>query len=289
MFENGFFAEGFVWLCPKDTSEPSVSIPFVGFCGDWNAPPVFSGAPNSNARAFYTQYAFSYLEMDYRTALYALGSSAYYEEDTARRDLISISPNGDGWGDFFALQLTPQRNAKDIGIRIYAKDTGEVVYEEFEMGSVRKGHYISDDEGVSNYNVHYLWDGSDASEWFYMMPDGVYTVDVVSLLDWGGENVWSMDFTVDTVKPVIDDVFVEQTADGRRLLHVKASDDKTCIQYLGVYTSESDVGSPCTPRAAQAAPSCEAVFDISDVTSDHVYLEVADFAFNLTIAKINIG
>ncbi len=288
IFKNGFFAEGFVWLNPLNETEYSaISVPYVGFCGDWNKPPVFSGEPN-NSKAFYTQYAFSYLKLDESVKMYAIGSSAYYDTDEARADLISISPNNDGWGDYIALQLTPQRNVLDLAIKIKAKSTGEIVYEEYNMGAMTKGYFISEDEGFNKYNIHYLWDGSDTSDLFYIMPDGIYTMELTCSLEWGGFNTWSMDFIVDTVKPSAEDIYIEKR-DNKSYLKMNISDNATCIQYFGLYNSTNDIIEPLTPRANEAESKYSIEIDITDIDKNStIYMEIADFAFNLNIIRLEL-
>ena len=35
-FKNGFFVDGFVFLESTDKAEPTLSLPFVSFNGDWS-------------------------------------------------------------------------------------------------------------------------------------------------------------------------------------------------------------------------------------------------------------
>ena len=43
-YPNGGYVEGFVYLTNADEENVDLSLPFMGFCGDWTEPPVFDDA-----------------------------------------------------------------------------------------------------------------------------------------------------------------------------------------------------------------------------------------------------
>lgn len=283
IFKNGFFAEGFVWLTAEDGS--SLSVPYVGYCGDWSAPPVFDGRVNTDDDCFYTQNAFSYAMIEGDNYMYNLGCSLFLKDDKVNSSVIAISPDGDGHGDYIALALTPLRNIADMEIVIESED-GETVLYEPELGHAVKSYYNKGSEGVNNLSLHYLWSGADIKNILYTMPDGKYRLSVYTETESGRSiGSWTMQFTVDTVDPVLEEAYLTRE-NGRLYLNVTVSDN-LYLQYAGPYTAKGDLSEPYTPAALDAVSEISLKFDITEAKDVlYIYFDIADFALNINTSRL---
>lgn len=283
IFKNGFFAEGFVWLTAEDGS--SLSVPYVGYCGDWSAPPVFGGRVNTDDDCFYTQNAFSYVMVEDDNYTYNLGCSLFLEDDEVNSSVIAISPDGDGHGDYIALALTPLRNIADMEVVIESED-GETVLDEPELGHAVKSYYNKESEGINYLSLHYLWSGTDMKNAFYTMPDGKYRLSVYTETESGRDiGSWSMQFTVDTVDPVLEEAYLTQE-NGKLYLNVTVSDN-LYLQYAGPYTADGDLSEPYKPAALDAVSEISLKFDITGAKDEpYIYFDAADFALNIKTQRL---
>lgn len=286
IFTNGFFAEGFVWLTSEDGS--SLSLPYVGYCGDWSTPPVFDGKVNSDKRCFYTQNAFSYAQVGGEQYMYDLGCSLFLENDTVNHSVIAISPDGDRCGDYIALSLTPLRNIVDMKIVIESED-GETVLDESELGHAVKAYYNPRTGDIPSFNLHYLWNGTDINNALYAMPDGKYKLTVMTDTESGhASGKWSMMFTVDTVDPVLEEIYITRGG-GRLYLNVTVSDNQY-LQYAGPYTARGDVAEAYKPAAADAVSRKTLKFDITEAEREpYIYFDIADFALNIKTLRLSLN
>jgi lactocepin len=288
IFKNGFFAEGFVQLTPADGGQ-TLSLPYVGYCGDWSDPPVIDGKVNSDEDCFYTQYAFSYALVDGDNYMYNLGCSLFLEADKVNSSAIAISPDGDGSGDYIALALTPLRNIADMSVKIISED-GEVVHDESELGHAVKSYYDAGTGDVNNLMLHYLWDGTDIKNVFYSMPDGKYKLTVYTETESGhNSGEWSMSFTVDTVDPAFDEVYLTHGENGELYLNVTISDNGY-LQYAVPYTAEGNLDESYKPAAKDAVSETSLSFDITDAADNgYIYFDIADYALNIKTLQLMLG
>lgn len=285
-FKNGFFAEGYIWLRSADSLHNDVSLPYVGFCGDWNDAPALEGAVNSRVGCFYTQRAVSYIETANGYLLYTAGCSAYISGDIVNPALVMISPNGDGCGDYIAVAARPLRNISSITVTVRAAD-GELVCEDSYSGHIVKAYYNDGSSDLTQYIMNFIWNGSDYLNYFYKMPDGEYILTLSYVTESGGEGEWSMTFYSDTVFPTLDKAWTERGKNGEKLLHVEISDDNA-LQYIVVYDAEGLKQTYAIP-ALEAESALTAVFDVSGAAGDYVYIDIVDYAMNVTTVRAEIG
>lgn len=283
VFKNGFFAEGFVWLTAADGR--MLSVPYVGYCGDWSAPPVFEGKVNDDSHCFYTQKALSYALIGKDNYTYNLGCSMFREADAVNGSVVAISPDGDSRGDYIALALAPLRNIADMQIVIESED-GEIVFDAPELGHAVKSYYNEDSDGVNLLSLHYIWNGADLNNASYSMPDGKYRLFVYTETESGRDlGSWSMQFSVDTADPVLDEAYLTRD-NGRLYLNVSISDN-LYLQYAGPYTAEGDLSDPYAPAALDAVPEITLKFDITGAEDEkYIYFDIADFAMNIKTLRL---
>jgi len=289
IFKNGFFVEGYVWLTPVDDEEGVLSIPYIGYVGEWDLIPVFEGTVNEKSDdSLYTQYAFSTLRESGRIYKYYLGRNIFNLSEETNQNLILISPNGDRRADSIALELSPQRSVSEMIIEVFSDD-GEKVSEIDIPIYVKKTFYVDDESDLYVYDMGIVWNGSDISNSEYHMKDGKYTLVIKSKIE-NGEHYqeWSFDFAVDTVYPTLNDIYLKKT-DGKTYLCVEASDNYA-LQCVNAYLGNENYGEPYCPPAPYAKSSLTVEIDITDAADkDYIYLELIDFAMNMVTERVIVS
>lgn len=242
VFTNGFFVDGFITLSGAENC-CDISIPIVGFHGDWTASPIFA-TPEYG----YTSYALSSTEigslrsnwdfgkilkiiLDYVTTApinspspfrddYVKAMNAAFAEADAAgefdeagadamRDTAYMSPNNDGIADNIGYCTALLRDAAvyDVTVR---DESGTVV--------------VSSDEPYSTNAVsYYIYGGLDE---MLELKDGAYTGALSAhILYPGAENspqTLEFPFVVDTKAPEVTQKTVQEN--GRTILELTVSD-----------------------------------------------------------------
>ena len=159
-FENGMYVEGFLKLISSNDAQCDLSIPFLGFYGDWTAAPMLDYTAfeiskfqqdasidddeKPQASVYATQAFASYYNETY---IVPMGSYVYllsdYDQDTnpmyANEDYCAVSRYNEyfGEGDAENYMTTTRvqavyagllRNARKVNYRLYNEQTGELIY-----------------------------------------------------------------------------------------------------------------------------------------------------------------
>ncbi|MCL2788274.1 MAG: S8 family serine peptidase [Micrococcales bacterium] len=218
VFRNGLFLDGYVFFDARSPATEAVSIPFMGFRGDWNASPALdpmtayqdrTGKPVTDID--YPTYHVSALATLAGTAERVVGANAYQGTawagyratnsvspartflDTQRSNgnltaaKTAFSPNGDGQWDIVYANLAVLRDVKALEVLI-RDSSGAVVktlgpdYEFFELltGDGNGTQQIAATYGTK-YQRKMAWDGTDASG--ARVPDGSYVFEVRGVLE----------------------------------------------------------------------------------------------------------
>ena len=231
-FENGAFVEGFIYLTCEGGQD--LSLPFMGFYGDWTDAPVFDdawwyensfwGAAPANGIADGSQY--------FHTAWTSIGGTDWVlgfnpysgtmadENGNVIYDNSHnvISPNGDGMIDgIMELYVSLLRNAKEMTITY---SVGDEILHQDAFGNVAKTMYNS----AYGQIVPWLHSWYGAPWDFAGVADGT-TVDVTieGYVDYGtgGKHSISFPVTVDTSAPVATGLAQGTTDDGTNYLVVQ--------------------------------------------------------------------
>lgn len=191
LFDNGYYVDGFVEFVDEDGGAPTLSVPFAGFNGDWNEPPIIDGLStfgldDDQAAA---------VEAEYGPSFY--GESGFVSEyivagDTvipAYNDLMEI-PGREGVYYPYSTQifngLIPHlsflRNAEEVNYTIL-DENGE------QLRTLYTQDYVGADifdqgratfyTGVENAN----WDGTINEE---LADEGVYYLEVAARANFEG-------------------------------------------------------------------------------------------------------
>ncbi|WP_243414859.1 S8 family serine peptidase [Sporosalibacterium faouarense] len=212
IYPNGTFVEGFVRLVDmNDGSNPELSIPYLGFYGEWDEVPIIDTSIYENDISFYEITCMVDGEG------YFLGQKL---DGTYDESKIAISPDGDGWFDSANSVLSFLRNAKEVEVRILDEE-GNPLRTVYKENDVRKNYYDGGNGTTYNYKPQYLWDAKVNNK---VVEDGQYYYEVLTKADYPNAEWQSVEFPiiVDTVDPVIDTVDYTNGAD---TLAVTASDE----------------------------------------------------------------
>ncbi len=232
-YENGIYVEGFVYA--KNAEGEDLSLPFLGFYGDWTAAPImdtafwtdqffmdanYQGLPTGN------QY-FNVVWTDLGGNDYVLGYNPYTgtnENYDANKHNV-LSPNGDGVLDSIAeLYVSLMRNARTLDFTFTDAATGEVLFESSDVYA-RKSSYVSAYGQIIPYvysNYHYLYNFTDANGNLLknntrlnltVAATGDYDVHTEDL---NGDS-WSIPVLIDTQAPVLVAVKPTVSAEGNFL------------------------------------------------------------------------
>ena len=209
VFQNGFFVEGYVYL--HSDSSPDISIPFMGFYGDWTAAPIFTGIKYNGGETEYSE-----------TQLFGVsdgGAGALnYSADDGTAYVSSVNAND--------LYIYPDniRNIKRMEFWVIDKSSGEQKTNTYRINNLSK----KSDKPAANtmpggsVGVKNLLSG---------LADGEYIMRIKAELDYkGAVQTYDIKFTVDSESPRIEDSYIE-TDNGKSTLYIKGGDNsgKTAV------------------------------------------------------------
>ena len=209
VFQNGFFVEGYVYL--HSDSSPDISIPFMGFYGDWTAAPIFTDIKYNGSGMEYSD-----------TQLFGVGdggaSALNYSADDGTAYVSSVNAND--------LYIYPDniRNIKRMEFWVIDKSSGEQKTNTYRINNLSK----KSDKPAANtmpggsVGVKNLLSG---------LADGEYIMRIKAELDYkGAVQTYDIKFTVDSESPRIEDSYIE-TDNGKSTLYIKSGDNsgKTAV------------------------------------------------------------
>jgi lactocepin len=220
------FVEGYMHFASEDSGEPSLSVPFMGFYGDWGKESI-ADEPNysDNSKALVgTTGLMTYL----KGKKGYLGAEEKDDQTYINKNKVAFSPNADGLKDNVLPAIYMLRNS--IELKAQVLDNG---------GNVIKDLYVSPKtvkNTVEDYNegkhATYLnganWDGTvynSSTGKNETVKDGEYTIRITNSMDIKGskEQVLDLPINLDTVKPKIKINGVEKYKDAKDVTHYKLS------------------------------------------------------------------
>ncbi len=256
-YPNGAYMEGFVFVeNTTDETAPELSLPFLGFYGNWTDASVLDKAawyevaaadPNGYPpySVMYHQAASDvYIGGEYINS-FLLGANVLTDSDVPfQTKNFVISPNDDGWFDTLSVMGVGQLRNADLVTYSIADENGEEIYH-WESKQNFKSYYHS---GYQQAVAAYMFYGYNAPEFEgtdaegNVLPSGT-TVNVSITADLiagdGSEdydlenNTWTFPLTIDTEEPAFEG-YRHVVEDGRIYLEGVVSDDVSAMQ-VSVY------------------------------------------------------
>ncbi|WP_369902117.1 S8 family serine peptidase [Bacillus manliponensis] len=188
--KNGYFVEGFITLKneSQDAALPDISVPYVGFKGDWNAPPVLDATRFDPTLSYYGYSGF----VDERNVF--IGKSYLTNEYSIEK--LAFSPNGDSQKESIAPVLQFLRNSKTVEYSI--TDTNGDTLRKLRTDKEQR----KNDSTYTFEPTYTRWDGKVNNK---LVADGLYYYTIKTQVDNPGEPQQVVKFPVfvDTTKPVI--------------------------------------------------------------------------------------
>jgi len=190
---NGYFVEGFITLTSDDQNNPlpNISVPYVGFKGDWSKPPILDNMIYD---------ANSY--MGYSGMVDDQGYYLGYNPFTKKynKNLIAISPNGDGENEAIAPVLDFLRNSKIVEYAITDKD-GKTL-RKLRTDNYQRKNYVAAKTPYSYKPYYTEWDGYLNNK---VAADGTYIYQIKTQVDLPGkpQQVVKIPVIVDNTAPVV--------------------------------------------------------------------------------------
>ena len=311
-WENGGYVNGYIYLYNANEEGEIIdelSLPYLGFYGDWTQAPVFdtaywydnsfwnyapaTGLPEGD---MYWHIPWMYLG----NTEWVPGFNPYTNESLDENGKLIydpahnvVSPNGDGYLDYLDdLYLSLLRNAKTLTMT-WSVD-GEAVYTEVTTNNSKTMFIPNYGQVVPWIYSWYGWGLYDfTDENGDVLPSGtevLLTIDAEVDYGDGGEHSIEIPFTVDTEAgmPVAARVLVDDL--GSRYLELQLTDDvAVAAAFLIDYETEETLsGLADLDMEKQADGSYLAYFDITNL-GDHFYVGVCDYGTNEAYYELDLS
>ena len=304
-YPNGGYVEGYTFLDACNAQGTDLSLPYLGFYGNWTDAPLFDG-DNENPET----HGFFWNDMDttffnqYMSVLWtSLGGDDWipglnpYANETFDISHVSLSPNEDGYLDNINdMYVSLLRNASELHFTYTNAQTGEV-YNEDIIGHAPKTSFDAN-SGLCIPYVHgqyfkpYMLTDANGD---YLPNNTKLTLTISGTLDYPGAPVVekSVDITVDTQAP---ELMASQLMEdeGKTYLVMQFQDNVSvaAVVFYNVVNGEPVV-LPALADDAQAQEDENGnlvwvqAYDLEQLTSelgDTFYFAIGDYAGNETDA-----
>jgi lactocepin len=284
----GMYIDGFVRL----RGETDLSVPFLGFYGDWEYGAMFdrknyydqyTGASQAYPNEWGTNRAVAY--MGESTVL--LGMNPFASTTNFLLDRSSLSPNADGCMDGIGFVHTYLlRNAETFRYEVVDAETGEQYFvQELHLLPKAVGNSIASfyqPVGAEELSAIEHWGGND-------LPDGTHCVlrmtGYMQSFDpfdpCENENaVWEVPITVDKSAPeLISRSFAEKTLS----LSVR---DNHYTAFIGVYSNAACTAAVSESAVEESSRGAVTSLSVNVGSRDKVWVKLGDYAGNTAVIEV---
>lgn len=220
-FEKQNFVEGYISLTSNDSKMPSISLPIMGFYGDYGSETIVD-APIYDSNTILGITGLGQLNddeksFDYYGTINVSNNNFSYgkiNKDNSKikvnSDYVAFSPNSDGTKDNVQLITYFLRNAKEYSVKILDKDK-KVIGNERKFNNESKDiySYYANYSISGLFNKKYSWDGTYYDELTgnnKIVDDGQYYVRITTCgyTENAKEQVIDLPVKVDTKAPRVE-------------------------------------------------------------------------------------
>ena len=271
-FPNGIFIEGFVELVPRTGEETvALSIPFVGFYGDWSKSTLFDTTIYEGTSPALTETFISKFD-DASGGGYVLGHNVYGSARIYDANKISV-PAGDNSFHVTAA-CTLLRNASSLVFEVI-DENGDTVYSEMDT-DVRKSTYSA--EGFNQAMAPKGWKMKDT--WGDEVSEGNYTYRVTGTVA-GGKQTLTFPICVDGQLP---EIVRSEFSGNYWKVTVR---DNHYVQAVGITTGGAPITGWINPNEKKAGAETTVKFDLRDTAFEGLSsakIALVDYADNQMIS-----
>ena len=283
-FPNGIYLEGFVTLTPVNNGDTiSLSMPFMGFYGDWSAASIFDASvyDTDKTPAIYTT----------RLGLFDASGSGYYlghnlytsENDRFDKHYIAMSNKSSSYHVTAAMAMLRSADALTFAV---TDENNTKVYEE-KLTNQSKTYYSSSQQSYHTPMAATGFNGYTKSKFTAAkaLPEGQYTYTVTAELN-GKTETESFPLTIDNQAPeVLKSEIV--TKNGKRLWKVTVTDNHY-VQAVCATLGSTPLTGWYAPNETKQGAQSVVTFDLSDPAFSgltQAKIGVVDYADNQTVSE----
>ncbi|MCX7950971.1 MAG: SH3 domain-containing protein [Clostridiales bacterium] len=281
--QKNIFAEGFISLVEKDSKNPELVVPYMGFYGEWDKVRIFDSPMWDEETTYYGQ-----------TTLvdpmgFYLGYEGFDEETEMpiiNADHIAISPNDDWLFDSVMPLVSFLRNAKEFKVEVLDSNKNllrEVSYDK----NVRKNR--GSEEFPVKFNFDWAWDGKlyDAEkDEYYVAPEGQYYIRLKGKVDFEGAE-WTeltMPVKVDLTVPEINVLSGDKPQElNKYTLEFEGKDNLGVMEYLVAINGDYENMTVFRPK-----DELKKTFDL-DNGINTIEIVALDYAGNIQVKTIEVN
>lgn len=266
VFNNGYFVEGYVTLTDTADTYPELTVPYVGFNGEWGQAPIVDAA-QWETDTFYGMTGL--LDENYNFLGYD------YFADDIKPEYMAFSPNGDGSQDKVIPLVSFLRNAKKVEFNVLDKD-GKKIRTLRTENNVRKNYYDGGRSANYSLNPARAWDGvADLKN----VAEGDYFIEVRAVVDYPGAEWQSYTYPVkvDVTAPTVE---AEYDAETKKLTLTNTADNEngSGLAYVDVLVDGESV--------LDAPLSGDGTYDLGSIPeTSYVDVVAVDYAGNFTVVN----
>ena len=247
---NGTFLDGFVTLKAADGGV-DLSVPYLGFYGDWEKVPVFDAAAGSGEGAHMFQTIVGSPDSSAMLGANVLDGDA----DAAKVNnpaRFALSPNS--MGDYFRRFTTNTgllRNVGRLDFVVTPKGHDDQVLRQYIYDDVAKSYYVASAQAVS-YGEAFLKDkpifdtkdgqGNQLADGWYTFSEHAYVMDADDSENKTVDDTYSFDFYVDSTEPEIRSVKVEGEGADKKIVVTVADAHYVSAVELTSYDGTGSLG-----------------------------------------------
>lgn len=220
-FKNGTFIEGYILL-----NDDELSVPFMGFYGDWNTLDIYDEASyyygcNSEIMFTYKGSKFYYTDFGINYFTNKDSGEKAYNADIVR-NMYGIDSDANISSDIGLL-----RNAYNIIYTVTGED-GTIYYNYayyYGPDETKSYYYANGGYTTSLFDYGYIYDsdGDGVNDFdATLLPEGIYTYTITSESVFGDVQTLTYDFYVDNTDPVITDA---QLSEDKATFTASATDE----------------------------------------------------------------
>ncbi len=278
-FPNGIYIEGFVTLTPEDGAV--LSMPFMGFYGNWGDAPVFDASVYDNTQPVVDATSLYYADTN-AGRLYPMGSYPVYAEDGSVSEVVYdrnlIYANSNETNNFMIVEPGILRNASGFKETITDSSGAEVFSVSYPV-YLKHGRFPVLLEKSLGISAPDDWHFTDAAG--LPAEPGEYTLTMSGVIG-GKVHSVSLPIIIDNQPPEILSTEVE---DGR--LKITLRDDNYIKSVSAVYNN-TEIGSVSGIIQSEAGGTAALEFELDasrfeDINeAKYANITVMDFARNVT-------